>query len=185
MSFNKKTLKMEENSKITDTYKAEITDILNKVSIGLANNVIDTIEPKLRDISSIVQSQNDLTKILKEDEEKSLEQINENLEKVFLNVKEFNDKIDKLEKTINHQNVNAISLLDHNKNNLSHIKKNLEENKLQEFEKNILNENKQIIENKIIKIETKQLKNRNILYIILFFLLILNVIVFFLLNKII
>lgn len=47
---------MDENLKITDKYKTEISSILSNVSEGLAENVRAAISPKIKDISDHVVS---------------------------------------------------------------------------------------------------------------------------------
>ncbi|MCP4970576.1 MAG: hypothetical protein GY932_08285 [Arcobacter sp.] len=43
---------MKKATELTEEYKAEITDILSKISSGLGKSVIDLLEPKIKNISS-------------------------------------------------------------------------------------------------------------------------------------
>jgi len=54
---------MENNSKLTEKYKTEITNILEKISAGLSKSVIETLDPKIMEVtSSLVKNSNVVSK---------------------------------------------------------------------------------------------------------------------------
>jgi len=78
---------MNDNTKLTETYKAEVTDILEKISSGLAKSVLNEIEPKIDYIHSIVE------KVRKDS-------IGIN-EKIETTIRKFGNKIDQYKKEYN------------------------------------------------------------------------------------
>lgn len=89
---------MNTSSTLTNTYKAEITEVLNKVSEGLSDKVTAAIEPKIQNISLNVKSQNDIVQNIKTENEKSSEELKkrvENFETIFKSLKNTTENLDK------------------------------------------------------------------------------------------
>lgn len=114
---------MNENLKLTNSYKAEITDVLSKISAGLSESVIAVMEPKIQKISTNVQSQNELVhKIIWENKTTS-DNLNKRVENFGASVKSIQSTTENLEKSIEKRNSYVTSSIDKNSDILSQLKK--------------------------------------------------------------
>lgn len=66
---------MDNNSKLTEEYKSEITDILAKISLGLGISVTDVINPRIEIISSNVEQNKKTIEIIKANNEQYINKV--------------------------------------------------------------------------------------------------------------
>jgi hypothetical protein len=99
-----------KNSKITEEYKAEITDILSKISLGLGESVIEAIEPKIIDFNSNLK-----------ENYKSIQLLNIEQKKIIKETENYFNKLDS--KLISEVKINR-KFIENSTNRLSHLYKN-------------------------------------------------------------
>src|SRR5690606_34321843 len=114
---------MDENLKLTNTYKAEITDVLRKISAGLSEKVTAAIEPKIQNISLTVTSQNDLFQNIKSENKKSFDELNKRVENFGTVVKSFESTTENLGKYIGQQNSVIVSSIERNSYVINQLRK--------------------------------------------------------------
>jgi hypothetical protein len=123
---------MNENSTLTDTYKAEIAGILNRVSAGLTEKVTTAIEPKIQSISSDVRSQYQLVENFKTENEKNSKEYKER-------IKSFESKTQNLGKSIEQQNSVIVSLIKKNTDELKLLRETFGDDLISEIKEISLN----------------------------------------------
>lgn len=174
---------MIENSNITDTYKAEITEILSKISVGLSESVTAAIDPKIQDISSDVRLQNNLVETIRTENRETSEYLKERVENFGTSIKSIRSITENLEKSIEQRDLNVISSIENNTNLLSQLKKTYTDDLFSEIQKISNSEKNKFLETKIIELQTNQQITQKIMYVILVSLLILSSVIIFLILK--
>lgn len=169
---------MIENSKITNTYKSEITEILKRVSKGLSDHAMDVIEPKIEDISLKVKTHIHLIQQIKDENERLLNNLNDVVRNQESSINSIKNSTTNIDNSFEEKYLKIITDVDKNHNNA-----------LREFEKviieslyskinELLNEKKiNSLETKIIEIQIKQKKGQILSYIIVGILLLILLVV--------
>lgn len=164
---------MDKNSKITSTYKAEITEILSRVSEGLSKKVTDSIDPKIHDIATSVKSHIDLVQLIKDENEKSSDKLKEIVRNLDSTVNYIRSASENMEKSIEHRNETIISAIEQNSEIISQYDKTITDNLFSEIQKLSDNEKYTTIETKIVELYTNQQTIQKLIYVIIALLLLL------------
>ncbi len=118
---------MDKNSELTNTYKAEITDILSKISEGLSCKVTSAIKPEIDNISSNVESQFNLVKEIEAENKKMSGDFRQRIESFEETFNRFEKTTENLQQTFEQRNSDIISSIEKNRNTLLQLKKTYED----------------------------------------------------------
>ncbi|WP_417558334.1 hypothetical protein [Mesoflavibacter zeaxanthinifaciens] len=175
---------MADNSKITDIYKAEITEILSRVSKGLSDEALSVIDPKIQDISSSVKSQNELMQSFKDENKTSSDRLNEIVESLESSVGNIKNATENIGNSIERRNENIISAIEKNSQLISQYDNAISDKLLSEIQKISNNEKNTTIETKLLQLNTKQKNIQKLMYVILVLLVVaISLVGLLVLNK--
>lgn len=144
---------MDENSKLTNAYKAEIFDVLNKISTGLSEKVLVVTEPKIQNISSDVRLQYQLVENIKTENEKNSKEFKESIES-------FENTTQNLGKSIEEQNSIIVSSIERNRDELKLLRETFGDDLISEIREISLNVNAQKNLKQAIITENKKISEK-------------------------
>ena len=174
---------MDKNSELTNTYKAEITDILSKISEGLSCKVTSAIKPEIDNISSNVESQFNLVKKIEAENKRMSGDFKQRIESFEETFNRFEKTTENLQQTFEHQNADFVSSIEKNNDVLSQLNKSYGVDLLFEIRKVSNNEEVKSINVEVTQLKAKLKTTEKLLFTTLVFLLVLSSLIVSLIYK--